>query len=95
MIPITENKTGWHAWSADQADAARQRFHQRERRLRIEKEEQDARLAAKAAAKLNEVNNESALSPEELAEKNRKRAIIEAAIERARLQKAAQEQKKS
>jgi electron transport complex protein RnfB len=95
MIPITENKTGWHAWSADQADAARQRFHQRGRRLRIEKEEQDARLAAKAAAKLNEVNNESALSPEELAEKNRKRAIIEAAIERARLQKAAQEQKKS
>jgi electron transport complex protein RnfB len=94
MIPITENKTGWQAWSADQADAARQRFHQRERRLRIEKEEQDARLAAKAAAKLNEVNNESALSPEELAEKNRKRAIIQAAIERARLQKEAQDQKK-
>jgi electron transport complex protein RnfB len=95
MSPITENKTGWQAWSADQADAARQRFHQRERRLRVEKEEQDARLASKAAAKLNEVNNESALSPEELAEKNRKRAIIEAAIERARLQKEAQEQKKT
>ena len=95
MIPITENKTGWQAWSADQADAARLRFHQRERRLRLEKEEQDARLASKAAAKLNEVNNESALSPEELAEKNRKRAIIEAAIERARLQKEAQEQKKT
>lgn len=95
MIPITENKIGWQAWSADQADAARQRFHQRERRLRVEKEEQDARLASKAAAKLNEVNNESALSPEELAEKNRKRAIIEAAIERARLQKEAQEQKKT
>jgi electron transport complex protein RnfB len=94
MIPITENKTGWQAWSANQADAARQRFHQRERRLRVEKEEQDARLAAKAAAKLNEVNNESALSPEELAEKNRKRAIIQAAIERARLQKEAQDQKK-
>jgi electron transport complex protein RnfB len=95
MIPITENKTGWQAWSADQAQAARQRFYQRELRLRVEKEEQDARLAAKAAAKLNEVNNESALSVEELAEKNRKRAIIEAAIERARLQKAAQEQKKT
>jgi len=94
MIPITENKTGWQAWSADQAEAARQRFHQRELRLRVEKEEQDARLAAKAAAKLNEVNNESALSPEELAEKNRKRAIIQAAIERARLQKEAQDQKK-
>lgn len=95
MIPVTENKTGWQAWSANQADAARQRFHQRELRLRVEKEEQDARLAAKAAAKLNEVNNESALSPEALVEKNRKRAIIQAAIERARLQKEAQEQKKS
>lgn len=95
MIPVTENKTGWQAWSANQADAARQRFHRRELRLRVEKEEQDARLAAKAAAKLNEVNNESALSPEALVEKNRKRAIIQAAIERARLQKEAQEQKKS
>ena len=95
MIPVTENKTGWQAWSANQADAARQRFQRRELRLRVEKEEQDARLAAKAAAKLNEVNNESALSPEALVEKNRKRAIIQAAIERARLQKEAQEQKKS
>ena len=94
MIPVTEHKTGWHAWSANQADAARQRFHQRELRLRVEKEEQDARLAAKAAAKLKEVNDETALSAEELAEKNRKRAIIQAAIERARLQKEAQEQKK-
>jgi electron transport complex protein RnfB len=94
MVPVTENKTGWQAWSADQADAARQRFHQRELRLRVEKEEQDARLAAKAAAKLKEVNDETALSAEELAEKNRKRAIIQAAIERARLQKEAQEQKK-
>jgi Na+-translocating ferredoxin:NAD+ oxidoreductase subunit B len=94
MVPVTENKTGWQAWSADQADAARQRFHQRELRLRVEKEEQDARLAAKAAAKLKEVNEETALSAEELAEKKRKRAIIQAAIERARLQKEAQEQKK-
>jgi electron transport complex protein RnfB len=94
MIPVTDNKTGWQAWSADQAEAARQRFHQRELRLRVEKEEQDARLAAKAAAKLKEVNDETALSAEELAEKNRKRAIIQAAIERARLQKEAQDQKK-
>jgi electron transport complex protein RnfB len=95
MIPFTDDKTGWQAWSADQAEAARQRFHQRELRLRVEKEEQDARLAAKAAAKLKEVNDETALSAEELAEKNRKRAIIQAAIERARLQKEAQEQKKT
>lgn len=93
MIPITENKTGWQAWSSDQADAARLRFHHRQLRLRQEKEENDARLAAKAAAKLKELNNTSALSTEELAEKNRKRAIIEAAIERARLQKELLEKK--
>jgi electron transport complex protein RnfB len=95
MIAITEHKTGWDAWSADQANAARQRFQQRQQRLRREKEEQEARLAAKAAAKLRELTNESSLTPEEIAEKNRKRAIIEAAIERARLQKEAQEQKKT
>jgi electron transport complex protein RnfB len=93
MIPVTENKTGWQAWSAEQADAARDRFHHRQLRLRQEKEENDARLAAKAAAKLKELNSTSALSAEEQAEKNRKRAIIEAAIERARLQKEAQEKK--
>jgi electron transport complex protein RnfB len=95
MIAITEHKTGWDAWSADQANAARQRFQQRQQRLRREKEEQEARLAAKAAAKLRELTNESALSPDEITEKNRKRAIIEAAIVRARLQKEAQEQKKT
>ena len=89
MITVTENKTGWQAWSPHQADAARERFHHRQLRLRQEKEENDARLAAKAAAKLKELNNTSALTAEELAEKNRKRAIIEAAIERARLQKEA------
>lgn len=89
MMPVTENKTGWQAWSTEQADAARERFHHRDQRLRQEKEENDARLAAKAAAKLKELNNTSALSVEEQAEKNRKRAIIEAAIERTRLQKEA------
>ena len=89
MIPITENKTGWQAWSSEQADAARKRFHHRQLRLRQEKDENDARLAAKAAAKLKELDNTSTLSVDELAEKNRKRAIIEAAIERARLQKEA------
>ncbi|RZA32978.1 MAG: ferredoxin, partial [Lysobacteraceae bacterium] len=53
-----------------------------------EREENDARLAAKALEKMRAVTAESANTPEELAEKERKRAIIAAAIERAR-QKAA------
>jgi electron transport complex protein RnfB len=85
MIPVTGERTGWDAWSQEQADAARERHDFRTFRLRREKEENDARLAAKAADKLRAVNDEAPVSAEELAEKERKRAIIAAAMERARL----------
>ena len=87
MLPVTADKTGWAAWSQEQADAARARHDSRTHRLQREKTENDARLAAKAAAKLKELDSESALSAEEKTEKERKRAIIQAAIERARIQK--------
>ena len=89
MVSVTPGKTGWDAWSSSAADAARERFHQRTARLIREKTENDARLAAKAAAKLREVESESAQNPEALAEKERKRAIIQAALNRARQQKDA------
>lgn len=87
MVEVTPGKTGWDAWSQQQADAARERHAFRTDRLRREKEENDARLAAKAAAKLKQVEAEAALSPEEKAAQERKKAIIAAAMERARLQK--------
>jgi electron transport complex protein RnfB len=90
MVSVTPGKTGWDAWSSSAADAARERYHQRTARLIREKTENDARLAAKAAAKLREVESESAQNPEALAEKERKRAIIQAALDRARQQKDAQ-----
>jgi electron transport complex protein RnfB len=90
MVSVTPGKTGWDAWSSTAADAARERYHHRSERLIREKAENDARLAAKAAAKLREVENDTAESPEALAEKERKRAIIQAALERARQQKEAQ-----
>ena len=90
MVSVTPGKTGWDAWSSTAADAARERYHHRSERLIREKAENDARLAAKAAAKLREVENDPAQSPEALAEKERKRAIIQAALERARQQKEAQ-----
>ena len=89
MIPVTPGKTGWDAWSQQAANAARRRHDQRTARLQHEKAYNDARLAAKAAAKMKEVNAEMAVTPEEQAEKERKRAIIAAAMERARLKKAA------
>jgi electron transport complex protein RnfB len=85
MLPITGERTGWDAWSQEQADAARERHDFRALRLAREREENDARLAAKAVAKMKEVTAEASNTPEELAEKERKRAIIAAAMERARL----------
>lgn len=95
MVTVTPGKTGWDAWTSFAADAARERYQHRNERLIREKSENDARLAAKAAAKLREVENESALNPEALAEKERKRAIIQAALDRARQQKDAQSGGKS
>lgn len=87
MLPVTPGRTGWAAWSQQEADAARQRHASRAQRLRRDKEENDARLAAKALAKLKEVDASAPASEAEQAEKERKRAIIQAAMERARLQK--------
>jgi electron transport complex protein RnfB len=88
MVPVTGERTGWDAWSQEQADAARARHDFRSERLRREKEENDARLAAKALEKMRAVTAEETNTAEELAEKERKRAIIAAAIERARLKAA-------
>ncbi len=87
MVDATPGKTGWEAWSQEQADAARERHAFHVSRLRRDKEENDARLAAKAAAKLKAVEAESTLTPEERTAQERKRAIIQAAMERARLKK--------
>jgi electron transport complex protein RnfB len=88
MTPVT-SETGWAAWSQEAADAARARHDLRTERLKREREENDARLAAKAVEKMRAVTAEAANTPEELAEKERKRAIIAAAMERARLRAAA------
>jgi electron transport complex protein RnfB len=92
MVPSRDDpngeRTGWDAWSQEQADAARARHDFRTERLQREKEENDARLAAKAVEKMRAVTAEETNTAEELAEKERKRAIIAAAIERARLKAA-------
>ena len=85
MVDVTPGKTGWDAWSQQQADAARERHEFHLFRLRREKEENDARLAAKAAAKLKAAAAEPTLTPEEKAVQERKKASIHAAMERARL----------
>lgn len=94
MVEATPGRTGWAAWSQEQAAAARARHDFRHFRLQRERQENDARLASKAAAKLRQMETEASTSDAARAEQDRKKAIIQAAIERARLKKeqmAAQE----
>ena len=82
MLVVTPGKSGWQAWDETQADEARSRygFH----RLRIDRDqrENDERLAAKAQAKLADLASHSSITdPEALAAK---RAVIDAALKRAR-----------
>ena len=83
MVNVTEEKTGWDAWSQEQADKARQLFHARNVRLLREKKENDARLLAKAKEKLRAIAGEIPLTQEQIDENARKKAIIAAAIARA------------
>ncbi|MYM21863.1 electron transport complex subunit RsxB [Duganella sp. FT135W] len=86
MYPVTET-TGWAAWTQADANTARERHDFRAMRLRRDKQENDARLAAKAEAKMVAVQAIDPADEAAAAEKERKRAIIAAAMERARLKK--------
>ena len=82
MVPVTADRTGWAAWSLAQAEEARERyaFH----RFRVERaaREHDEALAAKAAAKLADLPAHTQHTDPAVIE--RKRAVIEAALARAR-----------
>jgi electron transport complex protein RnfB len=78
MLPVTGALTGWRAWSPQLADRARARYAFHKLRIERDKADNEERLAQKRIAKL------AALDAEPDAEAARKRAIIQAAIERAR-----------
>ncbi len=82
MAPITGERTGWQAWSAPQADEARERYAFHQFRVERERRENDERLAAKAQAKLADLAAHSRLT--EPAALDAKRAVIQAALARAR-----------
>ena len=94
MVPISGDQTGWAAWSPTLAQQARQRYESRQVRLVLEEREHAARNEAKVYDKLanleahtlpllganGEVTTQS-LADTEMA---RKRAIIEAALAKAK-----------
>jgi Na+-translocating ferredoxin:NAD+ oxidoreductase subunit B len=76
---VTPDRTGWAAWGSEEARLAQARYAARSQRLQREASELQARLAVKAEGKLLDVMLEV-----ESDEKTRKRAVIEAALQRAR-----------
>jgi electron transport complex protein RnfB len=82
MPAVTPGRTGWQAWSETQAEEARGRYAFHQFRTERERREGEERLAAKAQAKLADLGLHSRITePEALAAK---RAVIEAALQRAR-----------
>ncbi|MEK8033215.1 electron transport complex subunit RsxB [Ideonella sp. DXS29W] len=87
MEPVSGGATGWAAWSESLANEARQRYEFRQMRVARDKRENDERLAAKAANKLADLVNQTQHTDPVVID--RKRAIIEAALARARAQRQA------
>ncbi len=82
MVNVTDTRSGWDAWSPQQAQRARERYAFHRERSEREQRENDERLAAKAQAKLADLEAQSRITdPEAL---RRKRAVVEAAMARAR-----------
>jgi len=82
MVPVTGQQTGWQAWSAEQADRARQQYQQRTDRQQRAARENDERLAKKAQEKLADLAAASHHTDPDVLE--RKRAVVEAALARAK-----------
>jgi electron transport complex protein RnfB len=96
LPPVTGEATGWDAWSQAQADAARERHDRREARLAREREAAEARAAARrtgsaAAAQVTETTQANVAAPSAAPAADdaeaKKRAIIQAALDRARKKK--------
>jgi len=110
MVPVTAEKTGWDAWSQQEADAARERHDWRLARLARERDAAEARKAARmVGASGTEPSSEprvepnthldtqpdgsvesKATQPATTADDDaqaKKRAIIQAAMDRARQKK--------
>lgn len=84
---VSGERTGWAGWSPAQATMGKARYEARQQRLARERTEHEERLIHKAEAKLADVAAASALT--EPAALEQKRAVIEAALARARAKRQA------
>lgn len=88
MEVTTPGRSGWSAWSPQQAEQARTRYQARQRRLARQAEEDAQRRLRKAEDKLADLARHSRHSDPALLQ--RKRALVQAAIDKARARLAGQ-----
>lgn len=86
---VSGERTGWEAWTTDQAAQARSRYDARRERLKREEREHDAVLEAKARMKFADLEAHSLHTDPAVLDK--KRAVIEAALARAKAKREAQQ----
>lgn len=84
---VSGERTGWQAWTSAQAEQGRERYEQRTARLAREHLEHDERQEAKARMKLADLATHSQHTDPGVLD--RKRAVIEAALVRARAKRDA------
>lgn len=89
LAVVSGERTGWQAWRADQAEQARNRYAARRLRLVREQREHDAALEAKARMKFDDLSAHSQHTDPVMLDK--KRAVIEAALARAKARRDAQQ----
>jgi Na+-translocating ferredoxin:NAD+ oxidoreductase subunit B len=87
MEVVGDGQPSWQVWTTAQAQVARERHEARQVRLQREQREHEDRLEAKAEAKLADLPAHSLHTDPAVLDK--KRAIIEAALERARARREA------
>ena len=95
MVPISDERTGWSAWSAELAQQARKRYEARQLRLIEEDKEHASRQQSEAEMKLADLEAHTRFDADPATglsmssentdkEMARKRAIIEAALAKAK-----------
>jgi len=84
---VSGERTGWQAWTDTQAQRARERYQQHQQRTNRDRAEHELRLEAKAKMKLADLAAHSLHTDTNTL--NKKRSVIEAALERAKAKRSA------
>lgn len=91
MLNVSGQETGWAAWSTEAATTARVRYNQRQQRLAREAQGHTEQIIAKAESHLMdlEAHTKAPDGAGKAVEIDRKRAIIEAALAKAKARQTA------